>query len=705
MIILLFWAKLVVEGIFRTCPSYSYSLESKRLGIHRVTHEGDEHTNMISVTPKQIRVAFFSDKSPLALKKMSDSYLNGYLTLYPTVDAVPYNRATFDFDACLTKTPETYQLFLQGLVTAGYLLCTYLDTSDERYINAADSFISDWLRYMSGRPTNQRTWCDHSVALRSEVLALYISVLRNRGMPVSEELSQNAQLCIENALNEETYTKNHNHGILQLRGLFSLSIVLQRDDLVPLIVERLKEQYDHAYTEYGIHVENTFEYQRFVTRLFEDFSERIFPLASTPIDTSWLQTRLKESHAFMDTVAFTPGGRFPQIGDMINRVPVVQNWESQYRFYNASPGYYVAKEKSTFKIFKAGFQSFAHKHFDDLAIYLYSHGNELLIDPGMYNYERNNVMRSYFVSARAHNTVTVDRLNLGRNPDLLDRSGFLSYQEGTQYNTVSGYNDMYEGVHIIRTLYDFGDLLTIVDQCESKMSHTYNQFWHLNENSRRISDSRDTVYTIPFTEMTLRIRQLNGSVSSDTWRGRNNADPKKPQTVWPISGWVCRKVGEATPTDTVMFSQTGKAITFVTVISVENAGVIHYKDDSMGTIDDIQINRTTHTLEFKGERISEIPAATLLEFNASFVEIFECNGTSLTLKNTFTCELYCFQIIDSVNGETVLLTKYSPHSFTEWTPVADGNYKIKAYVRNGMDRKSALVAHVKVTNGKVSLQD
>lgn len=53
----------------------------------------------------------------------------------------------------------------------------------------------------------------------------------------------------------------------------------------------------------------------------------------------------------------------------------------------------------------------AHGHADALAITLRAFGEDILVDPGTYDYFRYPAFREYFRSTRAHNTITVDNVD------------------------------------------------------------------------------------------------------------------------------------------------------------------------------------------------------------------------------------------------------------------------------------------------------
>lgn len=90
----------------------------------------------------------------------------------------------------------------------------------------------------------------------------------------------------------------------------------------------------------------------------------------------------------------------------------------------------------------------AHGHADALSITVRAFGEELLIDPGTYDYFSYPEWRAYFRSTRAHNTITIDGVDQS-----VQRGGFLwgrharshriSWQPSTNNCRVAGEHDGY----------------------------------------------------------------------------------------------------------------------------------------------------------------------------------------------------------------------------------------------------------------------
>ena len=80
-------------------------------------------------------------------------------------------------------------------------------------------------------------------------------------------------------------------------------------------------------------------------------------------------------------------------------------------------GHYVMRsgwdKNATFLLFDAGPFGFGHQHEDKLHFVLWSHGRQLVLDPGNFAYDRSR-WRRYVLSTAGHNTVMVDGENQHR---------------------------------------------------------------------------------------------------------------------------------------------------------------------------------------------------------------------------------------------------------------------------------------------------
>ena len=89
--------------------------------------------------------------------------------------------------------------------------------------------------------------------------------------------------------------------------------------------------------------------------------------------------------------------------------------------------------ETVYLVLKSGFLSRVHRHEDDLSIILYGHGEDWLIDSGLYRYQEDDPLRRDMRSAPAHNIAIVDDVPQIRGAEGVGRSRIESFrlQDGT----------------------------------------------------------------------------------------------------------------------------------------------------------------------------------------------------------------------------------------------------------------------------------
>ena len=215
----------------------------------------------------------------------------------------------------------------------------------------------------------------------------------------------------------------------------------------------------------------------------------------------------------------------------------------------ARSGYYLLQTghvgsgnavSAVFDCGELGFGSIAaHGHADALSFTLRAFGEEVLVDPGTYDYFSFPDWRQYFRSTRAHNTLEIDGLDQStmEGPFLWGRRATarcLGWQPSPAGGRVQGEHDGYsrlaDPVTHRRTLELAGDppVLTIEDEVLARQGHDVAVYFHAPE----------TVETIPCgpREFELRFRTGTARLLFDdgfvvaVLRGSDD----------PIGGWVSR---------------------------------------------------------------------------------------------------------------------------------------------------------------------
>lgn len=256
---------------------------------------------------------------------------------------------------------------------------------------------------------------DHALALRTLVLCK-IYVLGNQLLRA--QLTPILLHCIELLLDEKNYDEYSNHGWDQSRSLLiAQKMMLQSTKIAE---KRFENELNHAFTEEGVHVENSPHYHFHMLNnliysmsLFQDVNvgkrllksmEEIAKLA-----IKYQQAILRNDNSI------------PNIGDSYYSPPKFNPLTTEFIKRNIGPdysdgffpfpksGYCVWKsnigDKEVHLTIKNGNLSRYHRHDDDLSITMNVDGEEIFIDGGLYKYEEKDPNRLFMRSPNSHSTI------------------------------------------------------------------------------------------------------------------------------------------------------------------------------------------------------------------------------------------------------------------------------------------------------------
>lgn len=195
-------------------------------------------------------------------------------------------------------------------------------------------------------------------------------------------------------------------------------------------------------------------------------------------------------------------------------------------------GYYVIRSgwniNDTYLVFDCGAigpdKQLAHAHADTLSFELYSKGQTLIVDPGIYEYEAGK-WRDYFRSTEAHNTVAVDSLNQSHmwksfrvaekaNASLglwkLDKNSIIMRGSHDGYQRLSDPVTHSREMKVICP-----DVIQISDILEAKGEHQIDVYFQLN--TTRVQQIADHVFIAKYDDklqLQIKTRHPQGTVSS-----------------------------------------------------------------------------------------------------------------------------------------------------------------------------------------------
>tara|TARA_R110001606_G_scaffold95739_1_gene212084 strand:+ start:19344 stop:22640 length:3297 start_codon:yes stop_codon:yes gene_type:complete len=354
---------------------------------------------------------------------------------------------------------RSWQWRLNWLSFLSYLLAYHQQSNNDEILTFGKEAITSWLSTYLETDTEypfEFIWHDHATALRAEQLVLFSYYCRDNA---PEWTTQNAAFLtyLEQALvvhaewlaKDSFYSEHTNHGLEQARVLLLLGTVFegkQAEEWQQIAIQRISCELQFAFTNEGVHVENSPAYHIFVFKVFlgiiKDYSNDVLgDLAS-----QFSQFSAKALNFI--THILRPDGLLPPIGDT-EQLPTSDAYkemfgstnEYQHFLYALSQGKQgikpkqlnVVYPKSGYAVFrdcwperdqykqafhaiaKVGCSSRYHHQQDEGHVSVYAGGEDWLIDSGLYNYINKDPIRKYMRGRQGHNVPLISNASYGKD--------------------------------------------------------------------------------------------------------------------------------------------------------------------------------------------------------------------------------------------------------------------------------------------------
>jgi len=323
--------------------------------------------------------------------------------------------------------------------------------------------------------TGEFPWHDHATALRLDRLSR---------MALQLERCKFAALAARHAsrlMQSDFYSHHTNHGFAQAMSLVLASIAFSEHPDSSFWrqtgAERLKDEIAFAFTDEGVHVENSPGYHLGMMPLL-DRAKTLLAAANVPFETT--QTSLYEGAlAFLawmarpdrnlvylgDTSRYRvsaseklqhlknyPMLRYAATGGVEGSPPDETSMTFEKSGYAAYRSHWKPWSGHTHIVMKCGNLSSYHRHDDDLNIVVHAFGEDWLIDSGLYNHNQKDPIRIYMRSAQAHNIPWFPGRPVRRTP-LSNRMARLKRLVSEDFElAVEGETSMYAGLRVTRQL-------------------------------------------------------------------------------------------------------------------------------------------------------------------------------------------------------------------------------------------------------------
>lgn len=321
-------------------------------------------------------------------------------------------------------------------------LRAYEQTQEPELLRQAFDYCLDWARF-HGAAANDHpfAWVDMVVGVRAQRLA-YLCERVRAGVFATDppERVLFAKLLADHwrRLTSKGFFKYTNHTIVDIHGLTALlRSALPHDrsrrDWEHAIGQHLDRVLDTQFDGAGVHRENSPSYHFVAKNMFVALQRSGWYARISPT----LERTLRRAAA-VEAWMRMPDGRLVPLGDTDGEPPRQPLAPLRCRpptvgapieSFNRSGYAFVRSVRDagagdwSFLGIKAGFEVNTHRHHDEIYYVWSESGWDIVVDAGKYSYD-NDDMRRYATSARAHNVIQFDGLEL--NADVAHSTGHLT---------------------------------------------------------------------------------------------------------------------------------------------------------------------------------------------------------------------------------------------------------------------------------------
>jgi hypothetical protein len=489
----------------------------------------------------------------------------------------------------------SWQLWFQSLIW----LRPMLKSADRDTLMAAYGVINDWIGQHLTYPVKgeKHAWGDHAPAERVVLLVEALQRLEKSGINDRDTWS-NLRLSILNHFfflgTLEKYLTWHNHAIIfdekLIIALEKTNGFTLRDELLNLAFQRLFEQYRFSYTSEGVHREHSPCYHIGFSATLNDMIKsagRLGIEVPEQIRHIW-----KMSNRFTENIT-NMGSSFP-VGDCTRSLqkaspqkpgtsePVKQDEVPVTFSFDLFPfsGWFFAVDTVTGIKFctQSDFHSLSHYQRDETSFILTVGDQELIIDPGLYSYERSSVY-DYYRSSRAHNMLVADSLQ-----DLFDL-GLTGLSGITRFLPTDGDRAGKTAVELVNPHYrKFGVELhrqylfpgtagfLIRDIIKSKARRYYRQLFHLWPGAQ--IKKADSALEISWEDSEISLMLISNYHEFNILEGKNDT----------VQGWYFPGFNKMAPAPVLELGMTLESGSFETLVVIKKGTSMTDRSDNFKAI-------------------------------------------------------------------------------------------------------------------------
>ncbi|MFD2830008.1 heparinase II/III domain-containing protein [Corticicoccus populi] len=415
--------------------------------------------------------------------KASEYILNDYMILKYNYIPKSFNSISDNLKFCshpdwkIDMGPHTNMamLHLHEWEPISYLLLAHYYTNEEKYLDKSIDLLEKWYK-VSDQENHKYLWYRHCVADRSIVLS-YLNLISSQKFKTdTRELIKTLTKTHKEFLANDKNFIEYNHGLMMDRSLLLLSIISKDEQNMNKAIERIKDNFLKTFTPNMICVENSITYFLFNLELIISIEKNIMEPMGLNILTNF-NKKIEKSLDFLNIIK-QPNNSFPLYGDgelvtieKIKKSNIYEYFDNHLLFSNythhqlkgyyfENEGYITIKNKDSYFFLRCGDIVKNHKHADDLSFTLF-HKEEILIDSGIYNYDRGD-LKDYFKSPKSHNSIMLNDESYPYHKSTSHEIRIVYFNEENEYFHIILQNNAYEYANILRHIYILKDSFSII---------------------------------------------------------------------------------------------------------------------------------------------------------------------------------------------------------------------------------------------------
>lgn len=477
---------------------------------------------------------------------------------------------------------RSFMRALHGHFLLNDLIKAFRDTLNVEYIQKGYQMIQDWaFENDISKPADAMAWHDETTAKR---LINWIAFFEEARKLLSKYelifLLEHIQKHVEVLCSDSFYNKNTNHGMFQDLALIVYSdyffCIEGNKDRKLLACTRLKQYFELIFSPEGVHLEHSPFYHQLIAHNLLKYGN-YFKNQNNPFG-DYLLEKYNKSAVFA-THIIKPDGYLPQIGDTQLIRPSEKLWsENKYYRYAVTSGKegttpkltdivfpdagyaifrdtWANNEGGTYILVTAAYHTDYHKHSDDLNLWIYANGGDIIVESGPHGYNYKDEFTQYTYSSFAHNSLIVDDLGLPRVDGKYGATRIVGSVITAQKCSVTGINERYDDVCHIRNLeYNkSSQMIKVKDEILSNNQHDYKLLWHLASDIQAIIRGQGQIALFRNNTYVMEVKIIC-DVEFSLIKVRGQIDPF-------LLGWHCKKFEHKEPINTLVFECKGQCVT------------------------------------------------------------------------------------------------------------------------------------------------